>query len=70
MRGRDIFIGCDYRQCGDEIHAELGSDTYADLTRQAREEGWSIGKRDFCPEHRSMAHDAHPDTWADVGNPT
>lgn len=56
MRGRDIFIACDVLTCGEEIHSELGSDTYGALIAQARAEGWSCGRRThYCPEHRWCA---------------
>lgn len=55
MRGRDIFIACDDDFCGEEIHCEHGWDTYAEQVKQAREDGWSVGKRDYCPEHRHLA---------------
>lgn len=56
MKGRDIFISCDDESCdAEEIHAPYGGTTFKELERLARDEGWSIGKHDYCPEHRHLA---------------
>lgn len=62
MRGRDIWISCDYESCdAEEFHADWGGTTWGELTKGAREAGWSIGKvNDFCPEHRHIAHQRMP----------
>ncbi len=56
MRVKDVrfrfdFV-CDADDCARELVFEDCFGTQAQANRAARSEGWTIGKRDLCPDHR------------------